>query len=132
MTTIQFYEKPGCINNTKQKAILKEQGYIVETHSLLTQEWTATSLRKFFNEMPVQDWFNLSNPQIKNGEIDPHTFAEDEALDAMISNPLFIRRPLLEVDGEYACGFDNALVKKLLGETDTSHVQSCPNHNNKC
>jgi nitrogenase-associated protein len=130
---IHFYEKPGCINNTKQKCLLEENGHTVISHSLLTTKWDKDSLRSFFGESPVSDWFNLSAPRIKNGEISPDDFDEDTAIDAMVEEPLLIRRPLIEAEGELACGFDNPLVTRLLAEnTKISHLQSCPNLSNSC
>jgi len=108
---ILFYEKPGCINNTKQKVLLEEQGH---------------SLRPFFNNMPVAEWFNKAAPQIKSGDVNPAIFNEETAIIAMIANPILIRRPLIEAEGELACGFDNSLVNKLLNHVDVSHLQSCP------
>ena len=124
-----FYEKPGCINNTKQKNLLVESGHNVIPRSLLLYSFSADELRKFFNTMPVADWFNPSNPKIKNGEVLPSNFTEQTAIAAMLEEPLFIKRPLIEANGEYACGFNNDLVIKLLGNMDVSSVQSCPNIN---
>ena len=124
---IQFYEKPGCINNTKQKALLEQKGHIVFAHSLLTKVWLADELRLFFEGLPVEAWFNPSNPKIKSGELNPLDFDEEKALEAMIEEPLLIRRPLIFAEGEYACGFDNSLVQKLLNNEDVSHLQKCPN-----
>lgn len=36
MATVIFYEKPGCINNTKQKARLLAAGHEVQAHNLLS------------------------------------------------------------------------------------------------
>jgi len=125
---IHFYEKPGCINNTKQKLLLEQHGHRIEAHSLLTEQWKASTLRLFFNDMPVSEWFNRSAPRIKSGEIIPEDFDEESALSAMLKDPLLIRRPLIDALGELACGFDNPLVKSLLGEnTDISDLQTCPN-----
>ena len=129
---IQFYEKPGCINNTKQKKLLEEHGHTVIAHSLLTEQWTVSQLKKFFKGMSVPIRFNQSNPQIKNREINPDSFTEESSLEAMVANPLLIRRPLIEVEGNYACGFDNDLVKILLGEADISHLQKCPKSDERC
>ena len=123
---IQFYEKPGCINNTKQKVLLEEQGHSLTTHSILTQKWTKETLRPFFNNMLVAEWFNKAAPQIKSGDVNPAIFNEETAIIAMIANPILIRRPLIEAEGELACGFDNSLVNKLLNHVDVSHLQSCP------
>ena len=125
---IHFYEKPGCINNTKQKRLLEQHGHRIEAHSLLDQHWNAATLRLFFDDMPVSEWFNRAAPRVKSGEIVPEAFDEESALEAMIQDPLLIRRPLLDAHGELACGFDHPLVKELLGgNTDVSGVLSCPN-----
>ncbi len=71
MVTVIFYEKPGCINNTKQKALLAAAGHEVLAHSLLAHPWTAESLRPFFGTLPVAKWFNASAPRVKSGEVDP-------------------------------------------------------------
>lgn len=129
---VHFYEKPGCINNTKQKQLLEEHGHTVLAHSLLTEPWTAETLRPFFGVLPVNDWFNVSAPRIKNGEIEPSDFDEDTAIEAMLEEPLLIRRPLIDAESELAVGFDNAVVRMLLGDADVSAVQNCPNIKNIC
>jgi len=125
---IHFYEKPGCINNTKQKRMLEEHGHQIISHTLLNQSWKPATLRQFFGDLPVSKWFNMAAPCIKNGEILPTSFDEDSALLAMVNNPLLIRRPLIDAGGELACGFDNQLVKRLLGvDVDISGMLICPN-----
>ena len=106
MVSIVFYEKPGCINNTKQKQILRAAGAELEVRNLLTEGWTTTRLQAFFSGKPVADWFNRSAPQVKSGFIDPDTMSAEDALLAMVSEPLLIRRPLIEA-GTFRCsGFD--------------------------
>jgi nitrogenase-associated protein len=131
---VEFYEKPGCINNTRQKALLESYGHIVNAHSLLSEPWTKSKLRLFFGEMPVKDWFNKAAPRIKGGEVNPMDFNEDTALKAMLADPLLIRRPLIEVEGQFVCGFDNEVITELLVNADVSHLQGCPNisGNNSC
>ena len=131
---IHFYEKPGCINNTQQKRLLESNGHTVIAHSLLTEVWQAEGLRSFFGSMAVAEWFNKAAPRVKNGEIVPGEFDENSAIAAMLDDPLLIRRPLIEAEGQRVCGFDNPLVNKLLNNADTSHLQSCPNltTNNSC
>jgi nitrogenase-associated protein len=129
---VHFYEKPGCINNTKQKLLLEEHGHTVLAHSLLTEPWTPETLRPFFGDTAVNEWFNPSAPRIKSGEIEPSDFDEDTAIEAMLEEPLLIRRPLIDAESELAVGFDNAVVCMLLGNTDLSAGQSCPNTKNKC
>jgi len=129
MATIIFYEKPGCINNTKQKTLLKAAGHEVQAQNLLTESWTVESLRLFFGALPVADWFNRSAPAVKAGDVIPETMDENTALRLMVQNPLLIRRPLIQVGDRRAVGFDVTVMNDWieLQPTDTAQdLQTCP------
>lgn len=115
MARIDFYEKPGCINNTKQKKILRNAGHEVIEHDLLSEEWTPGRLRPFFRSRPVAEWFNQSAPRVKSGEVIPERLDADTALAMMIEDPLLIRRPLMATESLYLCGFDADEVSHMLG-----------------
>ncbi|ADQ79558.1 nitrogenase-associated protein [Paludibacter propionicigenes WB4] len=124
---IHFYEKPGCINNTKQKKLLEESGHTVIAHSILTQSWTPETLRKYFGSLSIVDWFNPASPRIKNGEIIPEKINEATALQHMVKDPILIRRPLINAQGELICGFDNKAIVRLTANKDIHHLLTCPN-----
>ncbi|MDD3528893.1 MAG: hypothetical protein PHS77_03350 [Gallionellaceae bacterium] len=129
MATILFYEKPGCVNNTKQKVLLAAAGHTVWARNLLTERWTAARLRAFFGDLPVAEWFNLSAPRIRAGLLDHGRVTETEALVLMLADPLLIRRPLMEVDGDCRAGFDPAAVDAWigLGKPKTGgDLEACP------
>lgn len=129
MVDIVFYEKPGCINNIKQKKLLREAGHHVDVRNLLTQSWTREVLREFFGAMPVVEWFNSSAPDIKSGRIEPAILDEVSALDLMIDNPILIRRPLMRVANECRVGFDSELIEQWIGLNnvgDKEDLESCP------
>lgn len=114
MLRVVFYEKPGCINNRRQKQILRDAGADLDVRNLLTQNWNAADLQSFFAGMAVADWFNRSAPQIKAGLIDPETLSASEALAAMIAEPLLIRRPLIAMGDIRCSGFQwPALAERL-------------------
>ncbi|MEW6678603.1 MAG: ArsC/Spx/MgsR family protein [Pseudomonadota bacterium] len=115
MAIILFYEKPGCINNTRQKVLLAAAGHTVQAKNLLTEKWTAERLQGFFGSLPVADWFNHSAPRVRDGLIWPHRLSGEEALALMLDEPLLIRRPLMEVDGQCRVGFDPAAVDAWIG-----------------
>ena len=50
MAEVIFYEKPGCINNTKQKALLQAAGHLVDARNLLTESWSSESLWLFLQQ----------------------------------------------------------------------------------
>jgi nitrogenase-associated protein len=129
---IKFYEKPDCTNNTKQKLLLQACGHKVEAYSLLTEAWSAETLKPFFTNLPIAEWFNRSSPRVKSGELIPEHLDENTALQAMLADPLLIRRPLMVVDNTYICGFDNEKVNALIQHQDASHLQSCPNLSDPC
>ncbi len=115
MSKVIFYEKPGCINNTKQKAWLKLAGHEVEDHSILDTKWTVDELKKFFAGKEIAACFNTTAPVIKSGELDYKALSEDEALAMMVITPLLIKRPLMIVEGRYLQGFDSKLLDELIG-----------------
>jgi nitrogenase-associated protein len=119
MATIVFYEKPGCGNNTKQKVWLAASGHTVLAKNLLIEKWTAERLRPFFGELPVEQWFNPAAPDVKSGEIVPAAYSEEAALAMMVQQPLLIRRPLMDVEGELRAGFDAGEVDAWIGLNDS-------------
>ncbi|HEY9615235.1 MAG TPA: ArsC/Spx/MgsR family protein [Microcoleaceae cyanobacterium] len=132
MATVIFYEKPGCINNTKQKTLLQAAGHQLEIHNLLTETWTAETLRPFFGNLPVTEWFNTTAPMIKSGEVDPSILDEAAALALMIQHPLLIRRPLMQAADRYSVGFDQTKITAWIGlqpldTTQTDTVESLKN-----
>jgi nitrogenase-associated protein len=125
---IIFWEKPGCIGNTQQKAVLRQHGYKLDVRDLLTTIWTAEQLRPFFAGEVVNEWFNQSAPDVKSGVIKTAQLSEAEALDMMIKNPLLICRPLLQVNELRQSGFVEGVVLKYLNIRlkNDEDLQSCP------
>jgi nitrogenase-associated protein len=132
MTTIRFYEKPGCINNTRQKKLLTQAGYGVEGRNLLTESWSREQLENYFNGMSVAERFNRSAPMISSGQVLPEQLDEDEAYRLMLKEPLLIRRPLMQIGEHYLVGFEPEKVNQVLAlswdEPETGSLESCP-HN---
>ena len=136
MSTVIFYEKPGCGNNTKQKVWLASSGHTVLAKNLLLENWNKDRLRPFFGDLPVEQWFNPAAPKIKTGAIDPAQLDAQTALEMMIVEPLLIRRPLMEVEGVFCVGFDAKAVDAWIGLNDSRSKEedaspSC-NHTEPC
>lgn len=116
MAHITFYEKPGCINNTKQKKWLEAAGHDVFAVNILEQTWTQDALKPFFGEKPIQKCFNMTAPVIKSGELKPEEYTEDAAYTAMIKDPILIKRPLMNIDDtHFLQGFDKEKIDQLIG-----------------
>lgn len=115
MAHVIFYEKPGCGGNKRQKAILSEAGHTIEPRDLLTAPWTADSLRAFFGDLPVSQWFNRAAPAVKEGRVDPDAVDEAAALALMLEQPILIRRPLMQVGDDKMAGFEAERVEAWIG-----------------
>jgi nitrogenase-associated protein len=114
MTTVLFYQKPGCRTNARQMQALEAAGHQVVARSLLGESWTDEALRAFFGDAPVAEWFNPASPKVKSGAVDPHALDAAAALRLMREDPLLVRRPLIEADGRRCAGFDREPVLTLL------------------
>lgn len=137
MSTIRFYEKPGCINNSKQKKLLAQAGYDVVARNLLTEPWSRERLERFFAGMAVAERFNRSAPLVSSGQVVPEKLNEDEAYRLMLDEPLLIRRPLMEIGDHRVVGFDAETIKQILDldsdEVVTGKLEECPKGvANKC
>ncbi len=106
MVHIIFYEKPGCRNNARQKDLLRAAGHTLEVRDLLSEAWSAETLRPFFGNRAVVEWFNRAAPRVKSGEVIPEALDAGQAVALMIADPLLIRRPLMESGGRRMAGFE--------------------------
>lgn len=115
MADVIFFGLAACPANAKQKQQLKAAGHAVTERDLTSAVWTRETLRPYFEDRAVADWFNKRAPAVKQGAVDPDSLNETSALDAMIADPELIRRPLLEVNGGKFAGFDPARLNALIG-----------------
>ena len=120
MATIHFYGKPDCINNRRQKELLRTAGHELIEYDILRTIFMPETLRPFFEERPVFDWFNPTAPAITSGTVNPKQLDENEALQLMLCDRLLIRRPLIRINIDQFCGFDIGRLQKLIGFTPAS------------
>jgi nitrogenase-associated protein len=130
MVQVVFYEKPGCINNTRQKKILRHSGHNVIAIDLIKHEWDHNELLSYFSALPVSDWFNKSAPEIKSGKINPEKLSRQQALEFILEDPILIRRPLLKVGNQYRVGFDFEEIDQWIGlkvkaGEDAADLETC-------
>ena len=115
MAHIVFYEKPGCGGNARQKALLRAAGHTLDTRDLLNWPWTAESLLAFLVPLPVAEWFNRAAPRVRSGEVRPEALEASGALALLLSEPLLIRRPLMQSGDTRMAGFDTGQVHGWVG-----------------
>ena len=128
MADMIFFEKPGCINGEKQKKILQKAGHRLNCFNILETQWSKEKLVQFVKGRKAVEVMNHTAPAIKNGSIQPEKLTLDEAILLMISDPILIKRPLIQVDGLFIQGFNNPHLSIYLGEWDGQEdVTTCPN-----
>ena len=134
-SALVFYAQPGSVNNTRQKAILAEGGHDVVALDIRVQPWTPDTLRPFFGDRPVAEWFNRAAPRVKSGAVVPERVEAAEALAEMCLDPLLIRRPLMECDGRRTAGFDEAALADWLAPAAAAAAvppETCPRAEGHC
>ncbi|RXJ60042.1 ArsC/Spx/MgsR family protein [Candidatus Marinarcus aquaticus] len=112
--TVIFYEKTGCLGNARQKSLLKKHGVEFEVRSMLDTVWTKESLEPFFDGLEVEQIINPFAPAIKNSEITVESLSKEQAVELMIQEPILIKRPLLQINQQYFCGFDISILNAVL------------------
>lgn len=123
MSTLIFFEKPGCGGNAKQRALLEAAGHTLNRRSLLTEPWTRETLLPFLQPLPVAAWFNRAAPRVKSGDVVPEALDAESALALLLAEPLLIRRPLMQrEDGARLVGFDTAEVERFVGLSAPAHT----------
>ena len=115
MTEIIFFEKTGCVNNTKQKELLSLAGHKVIPIDILKHNWNENEILSFFKNKPIKDWFNMMAPSIKSGSITPDKYNQTEALSLLLSEHILIKRPLMIINNEYIVGFDKDFLDQKIG-----------------
>ena len=126
VSELRFFEKPGCIGNARQKALLVRLGHRLEVHDLLRTRWTPAELRTYLDALPVREWLNPSAPQVRDGDIDLDALDADAALALLVAEPLLIRRPLIDSPHGRCAGFVPGPVLRALGvPDDAADLDNC-------
>jgi|GEM_PF-811300 len=128
MSEIVYYEKPGCINGEKQKAILRAGGHHLICIDLLQHPWTEEELLRFVAGKTPVEIMNSNAPAIKKGEVVPDSLSFGEAIKMMLREPILIKRPLIIVDEMAIQGFTAPRLSAYLSKWDgNDDVVTCPN-----
>lgn len=114
MSKLVFYAKPGASDSADHAAALAAAGFEVETRDLTAEHWTSASLRAFFEDRPVVEWFDAAEPRGASGEIEPARLNAQEALVTLAPDPRLIDGPLARCDGSCAAGLDTRRLREFI------------------
>jgi len=113
---IVFWEKPGCMGNARQRALLATTGREIEAKSLPDHKWTREELEPFLEGLEVFDWFNHGARRVKEGEVIPEGLDAEAAMKILLADPILVRRPLLQIGEERRVGFDLEWIEARIGQ----------------
>ncbi|MBY9080187.1 hypothetical protein KIH86_26485 [Paenibacillus sp. HN-1] len=126
MAHIIFYTKAGCRGGIRQKELLQSFGHTVEERSLLDEKWSPETLRPYLAGHTVEEWFNPNAPAVKEGRVVPGVLSPEETLLLLCSDPILIKRPLMNIEGRLVAGFDDNVIKESgLGEVPQGYQTGC-------
>lgn len=112
---VEFWEKPGCMGNARQKALLATSESEIVPRSLPDHPWTQQELSLFLDGLPVPDWFNRGARRVKEGEVDPDSLDAESAYAILLADPILVRRPLLKIGDDRHVGFDLDWIEERIG-----------------
>jgi arsenate reductase (glutaredoxin) len=96
----KIYHNPKCGTSRKTLEILRDSGFDVWIHEYLKTPPTKDELKRLYDQagMTPREGLRVKEPLAEElGLIRPDV-TDDEVLDAMVSNPVLIERPLVETD----------------------------------
>ncbi|BCG56801.1 ArsC/Spx/MgsR family protein [Paenibacillus sp. URB8-2] len=126
MAQIILYTKNGCMGGARQKALLESYGHTVEERSLLDTEWTPETLQPYLAGLELKDWFNPNAPSVKAGRVVPGALSREETLELLCSDPILIKRPLIDTGSQVFAGFDSEYLKEIgLCEVPSGYNTGC-------
>lgn len=133
MAHIIFYTKPGCKGGARQKKLLKGSGHTVEERSILDTAWTPDTLLPYLEGLEIKEWYNKNAPAVKEGTVTPGVLPTKETLDLLCSDPILIKRPLMEIEGQLVAGFDTESLSNLIELRDVpdEDLTECQSHSKK-
>ena len=107
---------------------MRAAGHSLQCIDILSFDWDPDRLLAFVEGKEPVSIMNHTAPAVKNGDIVPAELSFDEAVMMMVSDPILIKRPLIEVDGQCIQGFLDPRLKYYLGDWDRNEdVVTCPN-----
>ena len=114
---MKLYGIPNCTTVKKARAWLAEHGLEAPFHDFKKQGVDAAWLRKVARQTGWQALLNTRGTTWRRLTDAEKATACDEAgaIAMMLAQPSVIKRPVLEVEGRYLLGFDEARYQSLFG-----------------
>ncbi len=106
MTTIQILHNPRCSKSRQTLALLEEKGIEPEIIKYLDTPPTATELKDILQKLNIsaRDLLRKGEDDYKDLNLADPTLSDDQLIQAMVSHPKLIERPIVIKDGQAKIG----------------------------
>lgn len=104
--SVTIYHNPRCSKSRNALALLKEKGIEPEIVEYLKNPPNKSELKTILKllDMAPRDLMRKKEKEYKENNLRDATLSEDDLLDAMISHPKLIERPVVLAKGKAALG----------------------------
>lgn len=113
MITLSFYEDTNKMLYQSEKGRLRTIGYNLDVRDIYAENWSGSSLRAYFGNKPIIDWFNPERLDVIYQNEDLSRLSAQKALLMMVIDPSFIKTPLLRIRNECFSGIDDFTIAHL-------------------
>jgi arsenate reductase len=106
MTAIQILHNPRCSKSRQTLALLEEKGIEPEIIKYLDTPPTATELKAILQKLKIsaRDLLRKGEDDYKALNLADTSLTEDQLIEAMVSHPKLIERPIVIKDGQAKIG----------------------------
>ena len=111
---ITVYGIPNCDTMKKARSWLKDHRIDYEFHNYKKQDVPKKELNKWVKKCGWETLLNKRGTTWRKLDDDTkENINQSSAIKIMLDNPSIIKRPVLDVDGEYCVGFNEDSYKKI-------------------
>ena len=116
MSDIRIYHNPRCSKSRETLALLQEQGVQPQIVEYLKDAPTASELRELLHKLGLQarQLMRKKEEEYKALGLDNIDLSEDDLINAMVSHPKLMERPIVVVGNEARIGRPPQLVLEIL------------------
>jgi arsenate reductase (glutaredoxin) len=106
MTEISIYHNPRCSKSRETLALLENRGLNIKVVEYLKQTPTADDIAELLRRLNIsaRELMRTKETEYKALGLDDKTLTESELIQAMISTPKLIERPIVLANGKAAIG----------------------------
>ena len=112
--SVTIYHNPRCSKSRKTFDLLQEQGVEADVIEYLKTPPSAEELKKILSMLGIPPRDLLRKKEAKEAGLDDLALDDDALIDAMVSNPIVIERPIVVSGGKAALGRPPEKVLEIL------------------